>query len=452
MRLIRYHNVRIDAVHYCEREIDLAEKRKRRFFFDRNGDPKDAPMQRLQLFSRSVRENQFQAVQVRYLKMPYMTRESCKADLARTISVLPNLRYVDLPEGFFSDDPSCDTLRQELQSRCGDIRRMRYCAGGEGSFTMLERRRQWQNLEVLELSHLGIEPATLVNVLASFPALHEVKLDSLPLLDDIVFSHNPETAPFPPLASLTLENTPNVSADGLVAYLSRKDTREVFTAIRLVNTGILASILYNILAVSPYLSTVHVSENVSRALPKSSLPTLSSSSLKSLNYEISSSTASPRNRHSPRNLQDPSKSYYLYLSTSILSGGLPSLTSLYALSTALPSLLLPLPSAPFASSQAPVAPSPGVSRPLDLFTKSISELEWEYTLITPPTSTNRRGSATQTRPLSLQLGPQWGSKARDSVMVGNGFGGFLAVPSEEAVNPGSSGGRAHKKKGKEWMG
>jgi len=444
----RYHSIRIDAVHYCEREIDLAEKRKRRSFFDRNGIPKDAPMQRLQLFSRSVRENRFIAIQVQYLKMPYMTRESYKSDLARTVSVLPNLRYVDLPEGFFSDDPSCDTLKQELQSRCGDIRRMRYCDGGEGSFTMLQRRRQWQNLEVLELSHLAIEPAILVNVLASFPALHEVTLDSLPLLDDTVFNYNPEAAPFPPMASLTLENTPNVSADGLVVYLSRKDTREVFTSIRLVNTGILPSTLYKILATSPYLSSVHISENVLRPLPQSTIPPLSSRSLKSLHYEISSPTASPHNRQCPRNLQDPTESYYLYLSSSILSGALSSLNSLYALSTSLPSLLLPLPSAPFASSQSPQ----GVSRPLHLYTKSISELEWEYTLITPPTTTNRRGSATQTRPLSLQLGPQWGSKARDSVMVGNGFGGFLAVPSEEAVRPGSPRGRGNKKKGGGWMG
>ncbi len=448
----RYHSIRIDAVHYCEREIDLAEKRKRRSIFDRNGNPKDAPMQRLQLFSRSVRENQFIALQVQYLKMPYMTRESCKSDLARTVSILPNLRYVDLPEGFFSDDPSCDTLRQELQSRCGEIRRMRYCAGGEGSFTMLERRRQWQNLEILELSHLSIEPATLTNVLASFPALHEATLDSLSLLDDTVFNYNPEAAPFPPLAKLTLENTPNVSADGLVAYLSRKDTREVFTSIRLVNAGIPPSTLYKILAASHYLSSVHISETVSRALPQSSIPHLSSRSLKSLHYEISSSTSSPHNRQSPHHLQDPIESYYIYLSTSILSGALSSLTSLYALSTSLPSLLLPLPSAPFASSQNPASPSYGVPRSLNLYTKSISELEWEYTLITPPTLTNRRGSASQTRPLSLQLGPQWGSKARDSVMVGNGFGGFLAVPSEEAVRPGSPGGRGHKKKGVGWMG
>lgn len=84
------------------------------------------------------------------------------------------------------------------------------------------------------------------------------------------------------------------------------------------------------------------------------------------------------------------------------------------------------------------------------------ELEWNLTLITLPTAKDRRGSATATRPVSLyNTGPlsTWGNHGRrESVMVGNGFGGFLSVPSE-AVRPGSSGSGILKiSKGDAWMG
>lgn len=449
MPFFRYHSVRIDAVHYCQRELDLTTKRKRRSFFERNGNSKDAPQQRLELFSRTVRDENFLAVQVQYFKMSYMTRESSKSDLARTVSVLPNLRYVDLPEGIYSDDPSSNTLKQELQARCPDIRSMKYQAGAERSFAKLAQTRYWQNLETLELSRLHVEPIILVQVLSSFSTLHHVKLANLPLLDDNIFRNIPSTPLFPPLASLFLEEAPNISVDGLVGYISRPDTREVFTTLRLTNTAISPASLHKVLAVVPHLSSVHITESITRALPPSPLPPLASRSLKTLHFELSSPAPSP---HS---LQNPSESYYNYLSTSIMSGSLPALTDLYALSPSLPSLLLPLPSAPFANINSNNSSYPGIVRPLYLYTKSILELEWNLTLITPPTAKNRRGSATATRPVSLyntgQLSP-WGNRGRESVMVGNGFGGFLAVPSD-AVRPGSSGGgRLKISKGDAWMG
>lgn len=380
--------------------------------------------------------------------MSYMARESSKSDLARTVSVLPNLRYVDLPEGFYSDDPSSNTLKQELQARCPDIRSMKYQAGGERSFANLAQSRYWQNLETLELSRLHVEPTILIHVLSSFSTLHHVKLANLPLLDDNIFKNIPSTPLFPPLASLFLEEAPNISVDGLVAYVSRPDTREIFTTLRLSNTAISPASLYKILAVSPHLHSLHITESITRALPHSPLPPLASHSLKNLHFELSS-LAPPS--HS---LQDPSESYYDYLSTSIMSGTLPALTDLYALSPSLPSLLLPLPLAPFANTNKNNFSYPGIVRPLYLYTKSILELEWNLTLIYPPTAKNRRGSATVTRPVSLyntgQLS-QGGNRGRESVMVGNGFGGFLAVPSE-VVRPASSSGRLKISKGDAWMG
>jgi hypothetical protein len=88
---------------------------------------------------------------------------------------------------------------------------------------------------------------------------------------------------------------------------------------------------------------------------------------------------------------------------------------------------------------------------LEVFSKGIDELEWVMTQVTPPSQTrDRRGSAIGGRPISMMsasrgLGPQWaqggfGGEARKSVMVGNGFGGFLAVPQEEVPRPRTSDG------------
>ena len=481
-RIPRYHSVRLDAVHYCEREIELSAKRKRRSFFDRNGEPEDTTQKRLQLFSRTVRETDHLAYIVQNLKMPYMTRETCKADLARTVSVLRHLQYVDLPEGFYRDDSSTNTLKQELQSRCPDIRKMAYLAGSEESFTMLAHTRQWQNLEILELSGVRVAPDTLLYVLASFPALHEVKLGKLPALDDTIFAPNNSLPPFPSLVTLVIEDAPTITSTGLISYLSRDDARESLTELRLSHTGVLPSTLHEVLYAAPYLGTLTINETVSRSFPITAVPLLASRSLCTLHYEILPATNSPN---------PPSETYYNYLATSLLSGSLPSLMELYAFSPSLPDLLLFAPAAPFAAAstahkpsrfsaysvastsssiysvQAPTFDSlshSGIISPLSLYTKfaSAPELEWSFTHIEPPNPKNgRRGSATTTRPLSLVANEgspnnsSWGSKGRDSTLVGNGFGGFLAVPNDDGG--GRSGfphGHTRKasNKGNQWMG
>ncbi|RQM08592.1 hypothetical protein DH86_00000317, partial [Scytalidium sp. 3C] len=110
---ILYLSIRIDAVHYCEREEILAEKRKRRSFLNRNAEPEDTAQARVRLLCRTLWEDPSGlALIVQFFKTPYMTRETCKPDLARVAAVASNLRYLDLPEGFYSDDPSCNTLKQ----------------------------------------------------------------------------------------------------------------------------------------------------------------------------------------------------------------------------------------------------------------------------------------------------------------------------------------------------
>ena len=465
-------------MHYCELEYELSAKRKRRSFFERNGDPKDATQQRLQLFSRTTRESRYLSTLVHTLKMPYMTRESSKADLARTVSVLPNLQYVDLPDGIFSDDASTNILKQELQRKCPDIRKMRYYHGSEESFVILFHMRQWQNLEILELSGLRVEPNILLLVLDSLSMLREVTLRRIPSLDDSIFSLNNAVPSFPPLVVLDLQETPLVTSTGIQAYLSRKEPGETLSELHLSQTGVLPSTLHEILHVAPCLRTLRVNETVSRSFPLTPVPLLASGSLQTIRYEILPSILSPN---------PPSETYYHYLVSSLLSGSLPCLTKVYAFSNSIVDLLLYPPNAPFAGGigannqnrfstysvasstysqlNDPSSLNSGLASSLDLYTKSASapEGEWSFTQIDPPSAKNdRRGSATATRPLSLVentglLGSHLiGSKARDSTLVGNGFGGFLAVPSEDAFGGGRpefSGGHGRRaSKGNQWMG
>ena len=439
--------MRIDAVHYCDRELVLSVKRKRRSFVGRNSSPKDSPQQRLFLLSRSVRENSFLARQVQYLKVAYMTREVCKVDLARTVSVLPNVRYVDLPDGFYTDDPSSNTLRHELQARCGDIRQMKYADGAERSFQVLAQAGQWPNLETLELYHLAMDPATISDVFTSHKALRHIKLTNIQTLDDNMFG----SMHIPPLAVLELQDVPNVSAKGLLAYLSCPEVKHALKFLTLTNTGVFPLSLSQILAAAPSLTTLHIAEGVSRTLLPSQISPLASRSLHILHYEISSTSSSPRG------LSSPSDSYYSCLSSSILTGALPSLSRLYVLSTSLPTMLLSPPQFPSPVSGSRNADPSVNRRPLCLYTKAVPEMEWNLTLISLPTPADRRGSATTTRPMSLffgnQLSPQWRDKGIESSMVGDGFGGFLAVPMpSEDHCPGTSKAKKGVKDVDAWMG
>ena len=464
----RYRSVRLDTVHYCEREAALAERRKRRSFFERNGNPQDATLRRLQLFSASVRERKSLADSVHVLKMPYMTRETSKADLARTVSVLPNLQYVDLPEGFYSDDPACNILKQALQHRCPDIRKMKYAAGSEQTFTLLAHKRQWQNLKILEISSLNVRPDTLLYVLASFPTLHVLKLHNISCLDDTIFEPNSSLPPFPPFTALELTEAPNVTSAGLRAYLSRPETREFLLELSFAQTGISPTTLHEVLDAAPRLEALKVNETVSRSFPLTPVPLLISRSLRILRYEIlpESTTAN-----------DAAEAYYTYLANSLLSSSLPSLNELYAFSPSIVDLLLYPPSIPFGNlpspqrnpftphrqthSSRPQMPSGGLVSPLNLYTKSAAtpELEWYLTYIEPPSISNgRQLNATPTRPLSLVYsgrirafhnGPGAG---RESVLVGNGFGGFLAVPDTSPGRPASSHGRKGNANKFDWMG
>jgi hypothetical protein len=432
-------HVRIDPVHYCELEVQLAAKRKRRSFFDRNGDPIDASQVRLELFMRTVRESQGLANMVLSLRTPYMTREANKANIARTISVLPHLRFVDLPTGLFSDEPSCAALKQELMIRCPDLRRMSYRRGSEGSFARLPGSHLWGNLEKLELSGLQIEPGILRNGLASFPYLRDLTLGELPWLDDSAFAVNGPLPPFPAVEQLTIRDTSNVTASGLIALLSSPDNRAALQSLTLGATGVLPSELHQILAAAPRLRSLSIIQEVSRSFPSEQIPPMASESLHLLHYEVTSETEN-------HGLAPVAGSYYTYLISSLMSRSLPALRDLYVRDAQFPdTLLLAPPHRLFGGGESgPQMVGGGLSQPLNVYSKGLDELEWNFTPYDPDPGLRRRTG--NTRPVSFQeaqLSRSWGGDARKSVLVGNGFGGFLAVPADEDEWSKSSGG--HKR-------
>ena len=479
-------------MHYCDHEPEVTGSRRshrRRSFDHRQKQQRDTPQGRLQQFSRTVHEDARIAEQVQTLKMPYMTRESSVAEIARTVSALPNLRYVDVPEGLFADSLTSATLKQELQVRCTDIRRMKYTAGSEDGFAMLGQGQVWQQMESLDLNGLSLHPSTLIDSLCSLPSLHDLSLTAIPSMNDSIVES------LPPLRDLTLQDLPETSIQGISAYLSQLPVQQNLMRLTLKNTGISPLDIHQLLSQARSLVRLSLDTTVTHPFPIKQPPLLSSKSLKIFSYQVAAIVSpSPSNNTMSMSLE----SYYAYLALSIQAGNLPSLTHLYALSTTLLALLLSNSSTPpqtFHSSNTPksndsLQSSPDLSphpqtqtqtqtrhhpTTLHLYTKSLPELEWDLTILPPssipglgptidaespspssfPTSTNtlpfrkNRVPTTlpassnpkptrftpKTRPLSLyhhppELDPQYRNTGRASVMVGNGFGGYLTVPGE----------------------
>jgi hypothetical protein len=424
-----YNSIRIDAVHYCALEEVYADQRRRK---SRSGDDIDAPTLRLQRLSESVRGNQHLGQRVRFIKLPYMTRESCKADLARVVSGCPNLQYVDLPDGFYNGDPSCHPLRQELQARCPHIQKMRYNEGGEQSLESL-MHGYWQELSILELNKIRIEPSTLRQVFGMLPRLTELNVAGLGWMNDSTFHDAPGLPPFPALHTLKLEDVSGVTAQGLVQYLSHHMCAARLRSLIIKNCpGIVVADLHAILKAAANLNTLEYTATVSSSLPLDPIPPMTSFTLRKLAFEITSPSTSQ--------VYSPGSSYYQYLAKSLMSSCLPALRQLYVQDPGFPEILtLAPPIRPFSE-----APPPMFNQPLEVYSKGLDELEWIFTSITPAEGAGNRASMSGGRPLSSYsahrgLGPQWGGDARKSIVVPNGFGGYLAIPADSDARPRSAG-------------
>jgi hypothetical protein len=574
----RYKSIRLDIVHYCPLEEILAERRKKRSRFNHNADPEDPATSRLRQLCRTLRDDNTGLGQlVKFVKLPYMTRETNKATLARMLAVLPNLLYVDLPDGFYNGDTHSATLRGEVEARCGQLRKMTFAMGSERN---MERAvRAWRKIEVLELKRLGVDAMTLRQALGALPALKKLKVSDMPIFNDDVFHHINSLPPFPALEELILEYTPNVTIEGLESWLSWSLASDRLTRLSLNNTGVQPSDLSYLLTLTPFLSNLSISESVAQAFPAHlDIPPLVSDSLQTLHYEI------VHPEHLPSGYTNPTTAYYTYLASSLLANGLPELRKLYVRDVNFPESLivfappnpsfaadLPLP--PFApqfansntfnqrpsssgsshygsppknlpfnipmsqnrnpygtspsnprgsylsanphspsfqaqqfinsnpapagalfshSARGSLRPSPRPSRPhsrspsatraspprrlrhdLEVYTKGIEEMEWNFSRVSPSRQPGRKGSMTALRPVSAYLldedlgistsgvsSNEWdvamngsrnswltegGGAVRKSVIVGNGFGGFLKVPTDELGRPGSAGGMKEKR-------
>lgn len=529
----RYHSIRIEAVHYCEREAELAEKRKRKTFFDHNGEPEDTSRKRLKLLCRTLREDPSRlGPLVEYFKLPYMLRESSQADLARTIAVLPNLRYVDLPEALYHDENSYITLRMEVEARCLNLRKMTYMHGSERSLERVASGQVFRNLEVLELNKIQMDPTVILHALAVLGGLRALKIvDSRAVTDDML-SHDNEMLPaFPALQELILEKVPEISAQGLRGYLSRYDTSQALEVLSLGETGVTPWTLQEVLSTAPKLKRLTISYVATKSLPLAAgtpqVPPLASRSLETFHYEVM-----PAANSSP--YSNITQSYYNYLSGSLLMGGLPNLHGLYVrdpnFADALAGLPRPAPkfaseaykrpgssgsqrsnglasnistlnglgppgfpgsnggfpngfqpqhtgngnpfqtpmqtgtsnnpfqkpfanaghnprfssNNPFASFAGPNGPS-GLPQTLEVFTKGDDELNWGMVKVEPGVKHDTSvDNAAHNRPSSSygldQSAAGWNSRggARVSVFMGNGAGGFLAIPDNGRVRRGSA--------------
>ncbi|KAI1328755.1 hypothetical protein F5Y16DRAFT_367838 [Xylariaceae sp. FL0255] len=497
---VMYHSIRIDTVHYCDLEIELSERRRRKTNrFDKNGIPEDVASARLHLLCRTLRDDPVRlGKRVQFFKTPYMLRESSTSVLARTIAVLPNLRYVDLPEGLFVDDPAYQTLKFEVQARCPDLRKMTYMAGAERSLEHLTSGQVWTNLEVLELGKVDMDPQVLRQVLAVLQNLRAFKASDCRMLDNDIFRYNDVMPAFPPVEELILREIPRVTADGLVAYLAREDARNNLKVLSLTNTGVHPTALHNVLAHAPRLATLSITEQIDSPFPSHvtpAIPPLTSWSLETLRFEITASPAIP-------SYASTTAGYHNYLASSLFAGGLPRLAAIYVRDQNFPDMLLGLPppmpgfagspqrpssagtnssfgmgtgklspnstggySNPprfssnnpfsFASSTAGSPRGPAMlslNQTLEIFTKEDDDMDWGSTRMDPFSAGNgrggqhgRSGSTASGRPLSSYglsgLGEGWQGSggARMSIMQGDGNGGFLTVPGDN--------GPAHLRKG-----
>ncbi|KAF3760152.1 hypothetical protein M406DRAFT_52154 [Cryphonectria parasitica EP155] len=484
--------IRIETVHYCDREALLADRRKHKTFFDHNGEPEDTSRQRLKLLCRTLREDPARlGPLVEYFKLPYMLRESCQADLARTIAVLPNLRYVDLPEALYHDDNSYITLRMEVEARCLNLRKMTYMRGSERSLERVASGQVFRNLEVLEFRSLQADPTVILHALAILDGLRALKIVDSKVITDETMAHNSDMLPaFPALEELILEDTPGVTARGLQAYLSRADTSQALKVLSLSETGVTPWSLQDVLGAAPNLKRLTLSYVAIKSLPlaagTSQVAPLASMSLETFHYEImAAADSSPYSNILP--------SYYNYLSGSLLMGGLPHLRALYVRDANFPDTLAGLPQPapkfardaykrpgssgsqrstglasnisynslgspafpprhnprfssnnPFAAFAGPNGPS-GLPQTLEVFTKGDDELNWGMVKVEPDRKYDTSADeGLNNRPSSSYgldnsaLG--WNSRAgaRKSVFMGNGAGGFLAVPDNGRGRRGSA--------------
>jgi hypothetical protein len=282
----------------------------------------DPAHERMKLLADTLRSNYWLACQVKFLKLPYTIRESVNRDLTRAVGVCPNIRYVDLPHGFFSGESRFDTLRNELWVNCPDIRTMKYLDGSDRFFRALGEEHNWKNLEIMTLEHIRVDAASFRHTIASLTHLSTLILSNMPDISDHIFSTASEIPEFPALKTLELHELPGVTTSGLLRYFTSSHVRESLSSLTIEGTGVQLSKLHLLLAAGTKLQSLTIIQTVDTSLPLDPPPPLQSASLQTLHFEIQNY---PDNVVSP----PPADSYHHYLLNCILVGNLPNLRALY---------------------------------------------------------------------------------------------------------------------------
>ncbi|RVD87970.1 uncharacterized protein DFL_002171 [Arthrobotrys flagrans] len=324
-----YKNIQLERVHYCGREEQLDELRKRRSrVIYTDPDTIDTAAERMDLLIRTFGLNDDLANYTFFIRLQYMTRESCKNVLTSLVNVpLPNLRWMDLPDGFYKDDPACQALKAIMYQKCPDLRRMRWTEGSENGFLGLSIDRPWSNLEFIELWKLNVEEDQIAGVLATLPKIASVGIQELPWVTSRFLSPGiaGKRPLLPPLKSLSISKCEKITYDSIIAYISSPAVQQTLEHLTLKEIDFPPHLIYQILQKLPYLKTLRINAPVTRIFPaydQPPHPPLQSATLRELSYEI-------RPAQQSKTLASPATSYYEYLCESLRLGGLPNLKTLH---------------------------------------------------------------------------------------------------------------------------
>ena len=311
-------------MHYCGLEEELWERRNRRSFFSNADSDSNEPVKtRMKLLYRTIQENEGIAYTILYIKAPYWVREGCKQELTLLVSLVPNVRYIDLPQAAFTADSSCPLLAT-MKSRSSQLRLMRWESGAEQVFIHTGSEQPWKMLEVVSLSNMKIDDTQLQSVLVTLPHLRSVSLVEMAHLTDALFNSNAESMGFPLVKSLVVEQCCKITITGIKQYLLLQNAEPTLEELTLTSTSIIPDQINSILDIAPALRVLSITCEVSKPCPPlSQLPYLSSTSLKEIKYDIVDSSSS-------EGLTSGAPSYYQYLADSLCAGKLPYLKKMYA--------------------------------------------------------------------------------------------------------------------------
>ena len=318
-----YRNIRLEQVHYCELEEELWRRRNRKSFFAKGStDSNEQVKVRIKFLYRTIQENEQIANTVLYLKAPFWVREGCKQELALLVSLIPNVRYIDIPQSVYTGDNS-GPLLATMRSRSSQLRLMGWRAGGEHSLMQIASEQPWKMLEVISLSNLKLDDTQIQSVLASLPQLKSVTLEEMAYITDTLFDSSNESIGFPLIKSLVIQECPKLTIAGIKQYLILQCTDPTLEELTLTNAGVIPDHLNSILDIAPVLRVLSITCAVSKPCPPAAqLRYLSSKSLKKITYDVT-------NCDSSQGLTAGAPSYYQYLADSLCSGTLPSLNKLY---------------------------------------------------------------------------------------------------------------------------